>query len=310
MSSAARWAADPGLQQLQSVPDHVMRFLAACGVLIAAWFAVKSLAARGWSPAGRLYHRLDPTIQATRLWTAAAPLTATYVAIWTITTVLQQGTPQSLNEFLTRWHSTNIVGLASQPVRVLFSSAFVVADSGFGFAGYVLVYLFITMRLEHRIGAARTLVVAGVSHVLGSLLTVAVEIWAIDNAMAPKSLSYTVDVGVSYVMVGSIGAYFWLVSRRWLPWLATALAVGVVVPMVVSHTIWDLGHFLATCLGVAAGWLVVRYPRRERIRWRATRRALSPRPLPTFPHEPRPWPSLIPATPADVSSAQRMADPD
>jgi hypothetical protein len=271
------------------IPDYVARMLQVAALLLAAWFVLKGQARRGRGE--RLYQRLDPTVQAAKIWVAAAPLTFTYMAIWTVTTVIQQGTPQTLIDLMNRWQSTNIFGLASQPIRVLFASAFVVADNGMGFLGYVFVYVLITARLEHRIGAARTLVVAVVAHALGSLLTVAVELWAIGRGLAPESLRFTVDVGVSYVMVGSVGAYLWLVTRRWRPWLAGCLGLGVVTPMFISHTIWDLGHFLATCLGAAAGAIVVRYPLREAVQWRQTVSQLTARSLPTFPDTRRPWPA-------------------
>lgn len=272
-----------------STPDHVMMLIILAGIALTLWFVLKAATRPGWSLA--LFRRLDPFTQSAKTWVAAAPLTFSYIAVWTVTTVLQQGAPEPLNDILARSQSTNIVGISTQPIRVLFSSAFIVADSGIGFLGYIAVYVMIVARLEHQLGAARTLVIAVVAHALGSMLTVTVEMWAIGRGLAPESLKYTVDVGVSYVMVGSVGAYLWLVSRRWLPWLAGSLMIGVVVPMIVWHTIWDLGHFLAALLGTAAGAIAARYPRRSGVTWRDLLAQLNPRELPTFPDEPRPWPT-------------------
>jgi len=49
----------------------------------------------------------------------------------------------------------------------------------------------------------------------------------------------------------------------------------------VWHTIWDLGHFLATAIGIGVGWLALRWPVRDRLVWRELA-ARGPRALPTF----------------------------
>lgn len=282
-------ATDPVELSMHASSDRVMKMVVVLTVLMLAWLALKALARRGHGVG--LFQRLDPAVQALRAWVMAAPAVFTYTAVWTVTTVLQQGAPDQLTDLMARWQSTNIVGLAAEPLRVLFSSAFIVADNGFGFLGYVAVYVMIAARLEHRVGAARFLLVAAMSHVLASLLIVVVEAWAIRAGLAPAKLKFTIDVGVSYVMVGAVGAYLWLVGRKWLPWLSLGLAAGVVLPMLVTQTIWDLGHLLATLFGILGGWVVVQFPLREPLAWRALRDTSAPRALPTFPGNPRPWPT-------------------
>lgn len=271
-----------------SIPDYVMHWVVAGFVLVALWLGLKALARRGHLKGW--YRGLDPRVQALTRWVWGAPVVFTYIATWTVTSVIQQGAPESLASLLSRYQSTNIAGLATQPGRVLFSSAFVVAENAAGFMFYVVIYVLIAARLEHRVGAPRFLFIAMTAHVLGSLLTVLVELWAIDNGHAPPALKFAKDVGVSYVMVGSLGAYLWLIGRRWLPWYSLALAAGVVLPMFISQTVWDLGHFLATALGIAAGWIATRYPLRTRLGWRELVASLPPRRLPTFIDQPRPWP--------------------
>jgi hypothetical protein len=83
-------------------------------------------------------------------------------------------------------------------------------------------------------------------------------------------------------MVGSLGAYLWLVGPRWRWPYTAAVAAGILGPLVLSHTIWDLGHFLATAIGTVLGWLMIRWPLRERIVWRNVIAARPPRALPTF----------------------------
>lgn len=267
-----------------STPNWVLGWVVLAAVVAAAWFLVKHRAAvGGHTRSERLYRRFDPWVQALRAWFAMAPVTFIYVATWTVTTVIFQGTPETLAGVVNRFNSTNIVGLLHEPVRVLFTSAFIVADYGFFFIGYVVVYVLITARLEQRIGSARVVVVGAGSHVLGSLMTVAVEAVAIHFGLLSKSLVVTQDVGVSYVMVGTCGAYLFLVSRAWRRWFTAGLAVGVVLPLVVQQSIWNLGHFLATCSGIVLYLVVRRWGVRDRVTWRQVIAARQPRRLPTWP---------------------------
>jgi hypothetical protein len=261
------------------LPDTVIRWVTLAALLALAWFALKGLARRGRLL--RAHEWLDPRVQALRNWVAAAPAVFTYVAVWTATSVVQQGTPASLADLNAAVSSTNIANLLTEPVRVLFTSAVIVADNGYGFILYVIVYVLIAARLEHRVGSARWVTIAAASHVLGSLLTVEFERLGIARDLLPASIVLTQDVGVSYVMVGSLGAYLWLVGPRWRWPYRVAVAVGILGPLVLSHTIWDLGHFLATAIGTLVGWLVIRWPLRDRLVWRQlTQRP--PRRLPTF----------------------------
>jgi hypothetical protein len=264
----------------RSVPNVVMVYIVVAAAVAVAWLAVKALARRGVLVG--LYGWLDPTVQAVRAWVARAPAVFTYLAIWTTTSVIQQGQPALLADVSARLASTNIHNLLEDPVRVLFISAFLVADYGFGYWLYVIVFAAVVARLEHRIGAARWLMVAVCAHVLGTLLTVIVEGLAIHLEAARRTLALTQDVGVSYVMVGSLGAYLWFVSRRWRWPYAAALALGIIGPLVFWHTIWDLGHFLATVTGIAAGWVASRWPSREPLSFRVLRSSFGPRRLPTF----------------------------
>jgi hypothetical protein len=262
------------------VPDVVLFYILGAALLAVAWLAVKAAARRGVLVGA--FERLDPTVQAVRVWVGRAPAVFTYVAIWTTTSVIQQGEPKLLADISARLASTNIHNLVQDPVRVLFASAFLVADYGFAYVAYIVIFAGVVARLEHRIGAARWLMVAVSAHVLGTLLTVVTEAKAIRLEAAGKTLVLTQDVGVSYVMVGSLGAYLWFVSRRWRWPYSAALAVGILGPLIAWHTIWDLGHFLATVVGVGAGLVAARYPVRPPLSFRELRSSAVPRALPTF----------------------------
>ena len=271
------------LDTSRDIPDTVIYLVTAIAVLAMAWFLLKFLArTRDWTWSSVSYRRLDPWAQTMRAWFRAAPVTFIYVATWTVTTIIFQGTPETVANVLNRFNSTNLAGIAGSPVRVLFASAFIVAEYGMGFSVYVVVYLLITARLEQRIGSARVIVVGVASHGLGSLLTVAVESVLLHYELLPKSTVLTQDVGVSYVMAGTAAGYLFFVGRRWRWWFAAALFVALVVPLVVSHTIWDLGHFLAATVGLVTTWIVKRWGVRPRMTWRGTAAGLRPRALPTW----------------------------
>ncbi|MCB9411656.1 MAG: hypothetical protein H6525_02215 [Actinobacteria bacterium] len=265
-----------------SRPNSALWSCLALAVVVAAWFLLKHRARRG-GRALRAYGRLDPWVQALRSWLAAAPVTFVYVATWTVTTVIFQGTPTTLAGVLNRFNSTNIMGIVTEPVRVLFTSAFIVADYGFFFLGYVAVFLLVITRLEQRIGSARVVLVGTGAHVLGSLLIVALESVLIRAERLSPATVVTQDVGVSYVMVGCAGAYLFLVGKSLRWWYAVGLFVAVVLPLLVLQTIWDLGHFLATVCGMGIFLLLRRWGLRPAMKWRKVAAELEPRPLPTWP---------------------------
>ncbi len=267
---------------ITDIPNTVLWMCLAAGTLALLWLLVKHLARRDKRIGLRIYDLLDPQVQALRIWIANAPVTFVYIACWTITSVIVQGTPQGLAGIMTRFSSTNIFALFQEPLHVLFTSAFLVADYGYAYWLYVLVYALITARLEQRIGSARVILVGAGAHVLGSLAIVALETLAISMEWMPKTTVITQDVGVSYVMVGTCGAYLLFVSSTWKWWYRAAIAVGILGPLLVSETIWDLGHFLATTFGFLLGLWVKRYGVRAAVTWRSLVSSHPPRSLPTW----------------------------
>ncbi len=246
--------------------DFVLIYVCIAGGLAFLWYFFRGWSARGNSFARRWVLKLAPYVAAGAAWVRSAPATFVYMACWTATTILIQGTPQDLVEILTRFNSTNIFGILVDPVRVLVSSALLVADSGAGFLGYVLVYVLIVARLEHRLGSARVIMVWIASHVLGSLATVLTEVILIKMHYAEHRLAVTADVGVSYVMVGSMGAYLFLVSKPWRWWYYAAVFAGVGLPVIFVGDLWSFGHLNATLLGIVAFLVVRRFaPLRERL---------------------------------------------
>ncbi len=267
---------------LTSIKDTVIVIVTVLAVVAVCWFVAKALAKHPESRAAWLYRRLDPTVQAMREWMARSPVTFVYIATWTVTSVIFQGVPAELANVFSRFESTNILGIVTEPLRVLFSSAFIVADNGYAFLFYVAVYVLITARLEQRIGSARVIIVGAAAHVLGSLLTVLMETVLIHTHVLPVGDALTTDVGVSYVMVGTCGGYLLFIASKWRWWYYAAMFVGLVLPLIVIHDIWSLGHFNATIIGLLTTLIVRRWGVRPPLLWRDAVAAAAPRPLPTW----------------------------
>ena len=163
------------LDTSRDIPDTVIYLVTAIAVLAMAWFPAQVPGADAdWTWSSVSYRRLDPWAQTMRAWFRAAPVTFIYVATWTVTTIIFRGPPRRLPTSSTA--STALISrIAGSPVRVLFASAFIVAEYGMGFSVYVVVYLLITRAAgtADRVGAGDRGRMA--SHGLGSLLTVAVE---------------------------------------------------------------------------------------------------------------------------------------
>ena len=251
------------------VPGHVIYYVALLAATSVAWFVLVGLAR--WGHAVILRERLDPAVAAIGEWMHRAPATGVYLAIITVTSVLQQTTAEKDVETAVAANSTNIRGMIEGPGRVLFGSAFLVAELSVGYLLYVLGFLVVTARLEHRIGSARTIVVAVCSHVLATLATVAVIWVGIRSGWLPADTSVASDVGVSYVLVGTMAGYLLLAATRGRMLLLLGLIVALVaVPVVSGPTIWDLGHAAAAVTGVAVTAIAIRTgPLHPAMSWRA-----------------------------------------
>jgi len=237
--------------------------LAAALVVALAWYVLRGLG-RFWAPAARTVGRLSPYTLKAHAWVLAAPATFAYIAIFTASTVVQRSAPPRLIDLLTKIQSTNLSHLSRFPLRALATSALWVADGGAGLSFYVVLYAGVVAWAEPRYGTGRMVLIGLSGHVFGSLLTAAVEHRAISTGRAPQALAHTTDVGVSYIMVaGCVAAV--LLMRGWWRWAGIAgLMVGVVLPEVLFHSLWNLGHLLATLSGLAAALILLRIapPRR------------------------------------------------
>lgn len=209
-----------------------------------------------WKPAARVVGQLAPWTVKLRAWVLSAPATFVYIALFTMGTFVQKTAPPRLIDLLVKVDSTNLHRLSDDPATVLVTSAVWVADRGSGLSMYIAVFATVVAWAERRYGTPRLILIAISAHVLGSLCTARVERWAIDTGRAPEKLIRATDVGVSYIMVGCCAAAV-LIMWSWVRLVGIAVMVMVVVvPVLTSRTVWDLGHLFATLFGLGAALLV------------------------------------------------------
>ncbi|HEY3682039.1 MAG TPA: rhomboid-like protein [Streptosporangiaceae bacterium] len=225
--------------------------------LSVAWYLLKG-GARWWGWAARLVVRLSPWTRAVYAWALSAPATFTYVVVFTASTIIQQSAPPHLIDLLTTLQSTNLARLRFKPLSGLIDSGLWVADRGNGLSVYIAVFVTVVAWAERRYGPPRMIIIGTAAHVLGSLLTAAVETHAITTGRAPASLAYSTDVGVSYVMVGGVAAAVLLMRGRFRALAAVAFTLLLLAPLLINRTVWDLGHLLAALCGLAAAWIALR----------------------------------------------------
>jgi hypothetical protein len=226
-------------------------------VVVLAWYALRGVA-HWWRPARLAVDRLSPRTRWLHGWVLSAPATFTYIAIFTASTLLQKTAPPKLIYLLTKLQSTNLKHLGTDPVIALADSALWVAGHGAGLSFYVALYATVVAWAEPRYGTPRMILIGLCGHVFGSLLTAAVEWRAIESGRASARLAHTTDVGVSYIMVAGCVAAVVLMRGRWRVAGATALGIGIVLPVFVTHTLWNLGHLFAASCGLVAALIGLR----------------------------------------------------
>ncbi|WP_369382814.1 rhomboid-like protein [Streptomyces sp. cg36] len=222
---------------------------------VLAWYLLKWLA-RHLAIAAMAVSRLTPWTRGVHAWVLSAPATFCYVAVFTCFTLVQTTAPPRLIDVMTAIDSTNLHHLRKNAVQVLATSSFWVADHGSGLSLYIVGFAAAVAYAERRWGTPRLLLIALAGHVLGSLLTEGLLRRAINAGRLPAKLATTTDVGVSYMLVAGLVAAVTALSGRVRAAAAAVLLVFLVTPVLTSRTIWDLGHVLAACCGLAVCLLV------------------------------------------------------
>ncbi len=201
----------------------------------------------------------------------SAPGTFTYLFVLIITTWVLQTSSSDIAEQLLLERSTNLHQLFRDPMRVLFGSAFWVANVG-ELLFSLLAFSLIATSVERWIGTARTASVFFFGHV-GATLLVAFWLWASLNFTLVKSPTTSArDVGSSYGLaaLAALLTYRLPSPRRWLYIGAIVVLIGISLLVDASFTNW--GHLFAFALGFLSYAFIPRRLRKQR----ATKPSASP----------------------------------
>jgi hypothetical protein len=177
----------------------------------------------------------------------AAPLTYLWLAVLLVTTIVQHQLGHRVHHLLVH-ASTNLRGLAGDPLRVLFESLLWI-DGRYWLPYLVLFPLFLAPA-EHWLGQIRWLTVGLTAHIGATYLSEGVLYVEIQYHRAPERLVGATDIGVSYFLVGVIAVLSYRVARPWRWGYLAVLTAVYVVPLLVAPNFTAIGHFSAIVIGL------------------------------------------------------------
>ncbi|MFJ1752348.1 rhomboid-like protein [Kitasatospora sp. NPDC088134] len=188
-------------------------------------------------------------VRAVERWVGKSPGTYVWLALLALTSfVVAREDPGTLDFFLQQ-RSTNLDHLTSDPVRVLLASLIWTEQANFPFY-FVLFHVF-HVPAERWLGTRRWLTVALTAHVVATFVSEGVVAWGVHRHLLPENLSTTVDVGVSYALAGVEGVLTYALAGAWGLVYGYGLIGFYLVPLLLSHTFTDLGHFCSVLIGLA-----------------------------------------------------------
>jgi hypothetical protein len=191
-----------------------------------------------------------------RLWrsVASAPLSYGWLLVLLVTTLVGHAMPPERLRAVLDSESTNLHHLATDPERVLAASLFWI--DGTYWWPYVVVFTLFVAPAERWLGPLRWLAVGLVAHVVSTYLSEAYLYWTIAQAQVSPRLIDARDIGVSYFVVGIVGALTYHVARPWR-WLYLAGMVALAgAALLTQPGFTPLGHLLSLLVGLACYPLV------------------------------------------------------
>jgi hypothetical protein len=184
-------------------------------------------------------------------WVRSTPGTHIWLLIVAVNSGILAVASPSVREFLLHHNSTNLMELRAHPIRVLIVSALWI-ETPSGIAIYFVLYELIHAPAERWLRTPRWLAVVAIAHIGATLISQRAVLMGIDADQLPRSLAYTIDIGVSYGFAGVVGVLTYRVPRPWR-WLYAAGALGFFTYPVLTgeRSYTELGHFSAVLLGFA-----------------------------------------------------------
>jgi hypothetical protein len=211
---------------------------------------------------------VPPHTAARAVWRylCSAALSFSWLTVLLVTTIIQHSMTRLELRDLLLHRSTNLHHLATDPVRVLFSSLLWI--DGYRFWPYIVVFCLFLAPAERWLGPWRWLLVGLVAHICATYIAEGFLYWRIQEAAASPRLIEARDIGVSYFVAGIVGVLSYHIARPWR-WVYLATAVLVfTIPLLTARAFTPLGHFTSLLIGLAF------YPltrRRNRPQWSPAR---------------------------------------
>lgn len=192
------------------------------------------------------------------------PFALGYLAVVVATTTFAKLADPGLVLRLQEASSSDGHNLVCHPLRALLFSGFWVA--GTIWMPYLWAFAFTVAPLERRVGSVRAAAVFAIGHITATVLSQSVVIAAVATGRMESGALDSLDIGVSYGVLVSLGALAGLLSPR-----GRLLALGGAAVLLADQIAADrdlvtgVGHPVAVLTGVALWRWLRRGPGR---RWR------------------------------------------
>lgn len=184
-----------------------------------------------------------------RSFVRSAPLTFTWLLVLMATTSVAHSLTSAQIWMVLADRSTNIHHLATDPLRVLFTSLLWL--DGRHWWPYVPLFCVFLAPAERWLGSMRWLLVGLTAHIGATYLSEGALYWAIRRGSAAPTLVDARDIGVSYFVVGVAAILAWHTAIRWrVVYLIAGFAIFAAV-LAVAPTFTSLGHLCAFLIGLA-----------------------------------------------------------
>lgn len=183
-------------------------------------------------------------------WVRRSPGTHIWLLILAVTSGIVAVVSPHARSYLLHHVSTNLVELRHHPIRVLFASALWI-ETPSGIALYFFLFELVHAPAERWLGTWRWLVVVATAHIGATLVSEKAVMFGIRDRRLPRSLAYTVDIGVSYGLAGIVAVLTYLVPRPWRWGYLAGVLAFFGYPLFHQATFTDLGHFTAVLIGLS-----------------------------------------------------------
>jgi hypothetical protein len=191
-----------------------------------------------------------PATWVTAAWryVRSAPLTYLWLAVLLVTTIVQhQLTRRELRHLLVH-QSTNLHHLASDPLRVLFSSLLWI--DGRYWVPYLLLFSVFMAPAERWLGQIRWATVGLTAHVGATYISESVLYLEIQHHLVPARFVNARDIGVSYFLVGVMAVLTYRIAHPWRWGYLAGLILFFGLFLIFKPGFTGIGHLSAVFIGL------------------------------------------------------------